>query len=118
MACVSVLTSRSPGCRLCRTGMNLDFADSGLDSLETDSSFDHGLPRAAVVAYRKRLQGLRSAADRRDLFALASWHPEPLDGTLDGPLAVRLTGDVRLVLQVTQAAGVERIRIVRLEAAP
>jgi proteic killer suppression protein len=95
--------------------MDVTFDDRDLDRLERDPSYDVGQPRGVVSAFRKRLQGLRCAADARDLLALASWQVAAIGGSDLNCLSVPLTSSARLVVQVAEAAGAEHVRIVRIE---
>ena len=95
--------------------MDVTFADGDLDRLETDPSFDPGLPEGVVKAYRKRLQAIRSASDERDFYAMKSWHFEKLRGQRQGQCSMRLNDRFRLVLELEAANGGKRVRIVGIE---
>ena len=78
--------------------MDVAFADPYLDQLETDPSAGKEYPQAAVKAYRKRLQVIRAAPDRRDFYALKSLHFEKLQGDRHGEYSMRLNDQWRLIL--------------------
>jgi len=54
--------------------MDVAHADSDLERLEADPSFDAGYGSALVKVFRKRLQLIRAANDERDFYALKSLH--------------------------------------------
>ena len=97
--------------------MNVDFAARELDRLERDPVFDLDQSRDVVLAYRKRLQGIRSAVDGHDLAALASWRVVGLSGSSAGLVLVPLTNTTRMVIELPNGIGSQRVRIVRLEMA-
>ena len=91
--------------------MDVVFNDHDLDKLETDPSFTKGYSQGIVKAYRKRLQGIRSAVDERDLYALKSWHFEKLQGQRQHQHSIRLNDQFRLVLEIEDSRREKRIRI-------
>lgn len=95
--------------------MEVAFADDDLDRLETDPSFDMGLPQGVVKAYRKRLQVIRSAPDERDFRALKSLHFERLKGRRQHQHSMRLNEQYRLVLEFEGSGHATRLRIVAVE---
>jgi len=95
--------------------MEVAFADDDLDRLETDPSFDMGLPQGVVKAYRKRLQVIRSAPDERDFRALKSLHFERLKGRRQHQHSMRLNEQYRLVLEFEGSGHAARLRIVAVE---
>ena len=98
--------------------MEVVFETSDLDRLERDPSCDLAQPREVVTAFRKRLQGLRSAASARDLFALASWHATILQGPGPSCVALPLTSRARLLVHLDETAETaEHVRIVGIEEA-
>ena len=95
--------------------MEVEFASADLDRLETDPSFGMGLPAALVKAYRKRLQGIRSAPDERDFYAMKSWHFEKLKGARQHQHSMRLNDQFRLVLEFRGTGRDKRVCIVGIE---
>ena len=95
--------------------MEVVFNDHDLDKLETDSSFTKGYSEGIVKAYRKRLQGIRSAVDERDLHALKSWHFEKLKGQRQHQHSIKLNDQFRLVLEIEDSGRQKRIRIMGIE---
>lgn len=95
--------------------MEVEFADPDLDRLETDPSFNKGLSAGVVTAYRKRLQGIRSAPDERDFFAMKSWRFEKLKGKRQHQHSMRLNDQFRLILEMVGTGRDKRLRIVGIE---
>ena len=80
--------------------MEVEFADSDLDRLETDTGFDNGLPPEAVRAYRKRMQAIRAARDERDLYRFASWNFKKLKGEKANQHQIRLNDQWRMRVEI------------------
>jgi proteic killer suppression protein len=95
--------------------MQVVFADDDLDRLETDPSFDGGLPQGVVRAYRKCLQVIRSAPDERDFYALKSLRFERLKGKRQHQRSMRLNAQLRLVLELEAGSTNKRVKIVGIE---
>lgn len=94
--------------------MDIEFADSKYDRLETDSQFDAGLPQAIVTSYRKRLWFIRAAPDERDFYDMKSLHFEKLKGDRQGQHSMRLNSQWRLILEILQASSGKKIRIIEI----
>ena len=95
--------------------MDVRFADADLDRLETDASFDMQLSPALVKAYRRRLQGIRAAADERDFYAMRSWRFEKLRGRREGQYSMRLNDQFRLILELEGSGTSKMVLIVTVE---
>ena len=95
--------------------MEVVFNNHDLDELETDSSFTKGYSEGIVKAYRKRLQGIRSAVDERDFYAMKSWHFEKMKGQRQHQHSIKLNDQFRLVLEIQESNRVKRIRIMGIE---
>jgi proteic killer suppression protein len=95
--------------------MQVEFADEDLDRLDTDPSFSRGLSPGVVTAYRKRLQGIRSVSDERDLYAMKSWRFEKLKGQKQHQHSMRLNDRFRLILEIVGTGREKRLRIVGIE---
>lgn len=93
----------------------MEFSDPDLDRLETDPAFTMKLAPGIVKAYRMRLQGIRSAPDERDLYALRSWHFEKLQGSRQHQYSMRLNKQYRLILEISGSGNDKRIHIVGIE---
>ena len=80
--------------------MEVDFDDEDLRRLAYDPSFDMGLDRGVVKAYRMRVQAIDAAMDERAFYALTSWHFEKLKGNLIGKFSIRLNKQWRLLIKL------------------
>jgi proteic killer suppression protein len=94
--------------------MEIEFADSDYDRLETDASFTAGFSSAVVKAYRKRLQYIRSALDERDLYASKGAHFERLQGDRVGTCSMRLNDQWRLILKLEKSANGKVVVIISI----
>src|SRR5258708_40126473 len=95
--------------------MDVEFADTGLDRLETDQTFTMGLSAAIVKAYRRRIQGIRAARDVRDFYAMRSLNFEKLKGKRQHQYSMRLNDQFRLVVEIAELVEGKKIRIVGIE---
>lgn len=95
--------------------MDVEFADSDLDQLETDPAFNAGLGMNIVKAFRRRMQGIRQAADERDLRAMRSWNFEKLKGDRSHQHSIRLNQQWRLIVEIVPAEPKNAIRIMAIE---
>lgn len=95
--------------------MDVEFADDDYDRLETDANFEMGFASGLVKAYRNRMQGIRSASDERDLYAMKSWRFERLKGNRQHQYSMRLNDQFRLVLEIVKDQGGKRLRIIGIE---
>jgi proteic killer suppression protein len=95
--------------------MDVEFANDDYDRLETDAAFDMGLAPGLVKAYRMRMQGLRSASDERDLYAIKSWRFEKLKGNRKHQCSIRLNDQFRLVLEIQNSSEGKHLRIMQIE---
>lgn len=95
--------------------MEVSFRDATLDQMEIDPSFEGGYPHGAVKAFRKRLQGIRSAIGERDFYAMKSWHFEKLKGKRAHQRSIRLNHQFRLILEIKESGSNKQIEIVSIE---
>src|ERR1700735_2764133 len=83
--------------------MEVVFKDTDLEKIETEAAFNGGHSQAVVRAFRKRMQFIRAAADKRDLYAMKSLHFEKLKGERSGQRSIRLNAQWRLILEIHDA---------------
>jgi len=95
--------------------MEIEFANDDHDRLETDAAFTMGLAPALVKSFRFRMQGLRSASDERDLYAIKSWRFEKLKGDRQGQYSIRLNDQFRLILEMVRDGEGKRLRVIGIE---
>ena len=80
--------------------MEVEYEDENLQRLVYDPSFDLGLDRAVVKAFRMRIQLIDAAVDERAFYAVKSWHFEKLKGDLAGKHSIRLNAQWRLIVRL------------------
>lgn len=86
--------------------MRVTFADDDLRRLYEDLSFCSRLGDDVVRQYRKKVQTVIAARDKRDLRALGGLRLEKLSGDRAGQHSIRLNDQWRLILRfVTDDAG-------------
>jgi proteic killer suppression protein len=79
--------------------VQIEYRNEDLRRLAEDPNFrPRQWGRDVVVAYRKKIQILRSATDERDLLALRSLRLERLSGDREGTCSIRLNDQFRLIL--------------------
>lgn len=95
--------------------MEVVFADSKLDRLETDAAYTAGLPAPIVSKYRQRMQQIRAAEDERDLRNSKSLHFEKLQGNRSHQHSIRLNKQWRLILELRGDGTSKVVAIVSVE---
>jgi proteic killer suppression protein len=95
--------------------MEIRFKEQKLDRLETDGTFDAGLSREIVRAYRKSLQIIRSAPDERAFYSLKSLHFEKLKGNRDHQHSMRLNKQWRLIIELEGIAPNKLVAVISIE---
>ena len=95
--------------------MEVQFADSSLERLETDASFTGGRDRAIVRAFRMRMQAIRAAKDLRDLYVFRSWRLKKLGGNRSHQRSIRLNDQWRLIVEVMDDTTPNGMRIMAIE---
>jgi proteic killer suppression protein len=96
-------------------GMEVRFKSDDLDRLETDGGYSGGYSQAIIIAFRKRMQLIRSAADERDFYALKSLHFEKLKGDRSYQHSMRLNDQWRLILEIDKESSPTVVTIVGIE---
>lgn len=92
--------------------MEVEFANSDLDCLETDPNFDSGWSEAVVKAFRRRMQAIRAAVDERAFYAMKSLHFKKLQGDRAHQRSMRLNKQWRLILEIKTGERGQRIAVV------
>ena len=95
--------------------MEVRFQDARLDRLETDPTYDAGLPPAVVTAFRRRMQLIRNAPDERDFYQLKSLHFEKLKGKRTKQHSMRLNDQWRLIIELQGAASDKTVALISIE---
>jgi proteic killer suppression protein len=95
--------------------LDIEFADEDLARLETDISFEAGLPNGVAKAFRKRMAFIRAARDERDFYSMKSLHYEKLKGNRQHQHSMRLNDQWRLVLEIVAKSSNKTIIIISIE---
>lgn len=95
--------------------MEVTFADSKLDRLETDPQYDAGHDQAIVRAFRRRMQAIRAAEDERVFYQLNSWRFEKLKGDRSHQRSIRLNDQWRLIIEIEKNQPKNTVIIVAIE---
>jgi proteic killer suppression protein len=95
--------------------MEVEFADTSLDRLETEGKYDAGFPQSIVKAFRKRMQTIRAAPDERVFYALKSLHFEKLKGKRSHQHSMKLNDQWRLTVELKGGDTKKVIVIVGIE---
>lgn len=97
--------------------MDVEFADDDLRRLYEDLEFR--IPEIGpelTKAFRKRMQFIVSAADRRDLYAMRSNRFEKLKGDREGQHSLRVNDQWRLIVRLEPLdRGGEKIVILEMD---
>jgi proteic killer suppression protein len=93
----------------------VEFGDDDLDRLETDPTYEAGLPPGIVRAYRMRLQFIRNAPDERDFYSMKSLHFEKLKGSRSHQHSLRLNDQWRLIVELIGKQPNKVVRVVSIE---
>ena len=80
--------------------MEVEFEDERLERLACDVSFDMGLDRGVVRAFRMRVQYMAASPDERGFASLNGWRFEKLKGDLAGMYSIRLNKQWRLIVKL------------------
>lgn len=82
--------------------MEIVFADSDLELIETDGSGKLRLPVSVIVSARRKLTVLRAAIDDRSLRNWKSLHYEKLKGERSGFRSIRINDQYRMVFSLNE----------------
>jgi toxin HigB-1 len=94
--------------------MEVEFEDEDLRRLASDPSFDMGMERGIVRAFRMRVQVIAAAEDERAFYKLTSWNFEKLKGDLLGKYSVRLNKQWRLLMRLEKKASGKIVVIISI----
>ena len=92
---------------------NVTFRDNRLEKLEKED--DPAFSEAITVAFRKRMQVIRAAADERDFYALKSHRYEKLKGGRSHQHSMRLNDQFRLILEFEGSGAGKTVVVVGIE---
>lgn len=91
--------------------MHIEFENKSVERLATDPSFDMGLDRSVVKAFRMAIQAICAATDERIFSARPGWRFEKLKGNLQGKCSIRLNKQWRLLFNI-KSSEVDKIVVV------
>jgi len=80
--------------------MDVEFADSTLQRLETDGEFNAGYGVKVVRGFRKAMRFIRAARDERDFLAMRGLRFEKLKGKRSHQHSFRINDQWRLVTEI------------------
>lgn len=95
--------------------MDIEFADSTIELIETDQGGRTGLPVPVIKSARRKLVAMRAAPDERALRNWKSLHYEKLNGDRDGQRSVRLNDKYRMVFVLDNNAEPQKATILSVE---
>jgi proteic killer suppression protein len=91
--------------------MDIRYADSDLERLESDPKAGAGLSGTLARAFRKRMWVIRAAVDERDFRNLRSLRFEKLKGARKHQYSMRLNDQYRLIVEL-ETVGESRKQVV------
>jgi proteic killer suppression protein len=95
--------------------VDVEFADKGLELIETDDAAKTKLPIAVINSARKKLVFIRAAPDERTLRNWKSLHYEKLQGEKEGQSSIRLNAQWRLVFQIDSKTTPPKMTVMSIE---
>lgn len=95
--------------------MRLEFEDSRLALVLTESAAETKLSVPLIKAARRQLQKILAANDERDLREVKSLHYEKLKGNRSGERSIRLNKQWRLILRIEDDASPPKVVVVGIE---
>ena len=94
--------------------MEVRFADSKLQRLETELNYRAGFSKDIVQSFRKRMAMIRAAVDERAFYGMKSLHYEKLKGNRSHQRSMRLNDQFRLILEI-RTVGNRSVFVVSIE---
>jgi proteic killer suppression protein len=95
--------------------MEVVFADSTLELIETDEAGQTRLPVPVIKSARRKLTVLRAAPDDRALRNWKSLHYEKLKGDREGQRSIRLNDQYRMVLTLDEKTTPPTVTVLAIE---
>lgn len=93
--------------------MKVEFADEHLSRICGDEAHKLGLPFAVIVAARRKLLQLHSAADERDLRNWKSLNFKKLKGPRD-KRSIRINDQYCIIFTITNSGGTAVVTIIEI----
>lgn len=95
--------------------MEIEYADSTLALIETDSAGATRLPVSVIRSARRKLNLLRAAPDDRTLRNWKSLHYEKLKGDREGQRSIRVNDKYRIVFELDSETEPQKATILAIE---
>jgi proteic killer suppression protein len=95
--------------------MDIEYTDSELQKLETESCNDGRWPQGIPKAFRKVIAFIRAALDERDFRSMRSLNFEKLKGDRSADCSFRLNDQWRLIVEVKEADPKNAIIVKKIE---
>jgi proteic killer suppression protein len=95
--------------------VEITFADSALDDLETNEHCKGRFDRSVLRAYRRVLRYIRDATDERDLRAWPGKHFEKLKGNRSHQYSMKIDSQWRLFFEIKKSSPKNIIHVVEIE---
>jgi len=95
--------------------MKVEFHNSELEDMAYDSGYKGKWDAKVVRAYRKTVNFVEQAGDRKDLYAYRALHLEKLKGQRKHQHSMRINDQYRLIVELRSADGRETVTIVDIE---
>lgn len=94
--------------------MNVRFQDSELERLAIDVTYTGKRSATVVKKFRNRINLIRQAVNRTDLYALKSLRLEKLKGKRKQQHSIRLNDQYRLIVEFREESGNELVEIIEI----
>lgn len=94
--------------------MDVEFQDSELERLATDVTYIGKRSATVVKKFRNRINRIRQAVNRTDLYALKSLRLEKLKGQRQHQYSMRLNDQYRLIVEFRKENGKEIVNIIEI----
>ena len=94
--------------------MDVEFADSTFQQLETDDECNAGHGVEVVRGFRKVMRFIRAARDERDFMAMRGLRFEKLKGNRSHQHSFRINNQWRLVVQIEERKPKKIVHIVEI----
>ncbi|WP_336986188.1 type II toxin-antitoxin system RelE/ParE family toxin [Altererythrobacter aquiaggeris] len=95
--------------------MEIEFADPGLELIETNEAGATRLPVAVIKSTRRKLTVLRSAPDDRTMRNWKSLHHEKLKGDREGQRSICINKQYRMVFTLDSETEPQIITVLAIE---
>lgn len=95
--------------------MDVEYANSELERLAEDATYLGNHSAAKILKYRNRINRIRQAVNRLDLYAQKSLRLEKLKGQRQHQHSMRLNDQYRLIVEFQKRSGKEIVKVINLE---